>query len=466
MLQLVYSPRSSVRLTEAEHAFVVESLATWPDAMNAPAVVDDGYDLVVRSSGNPCVRELIIGRAGLHEQMAEGRLATLDPREPGLRGLFHPTATPALSTLYQAIFYFDEVFLIHPGSPLLSGWHGYHRGHADDMYGRQLQEFVDRLTAFDRAVLPFKQAGMLRAVPPRMQRDPNFLTLITADLGDDEFRRTIADTWDVPAFVAAKKMEPLLPLVGADIGNPDEVRRELNMRARYSSRWNADDAEPGDLFRSDSYGVKEVHPTLAATILLNHAYLLADRHDLVPFTDDPRSQRLMQIKLKRVAELPGFADFRRELKLGSAALALCVLDEQVPRFRFRGAEDVLTARAKLADQLGTFREAIRAFAAEIDESPYDATFQQKVERVVAAKVRPALTELEREIRTSRDGFVARCVRNVRTGSVPILASIFVGLPASVIIGLSAGVVTVEAALETYLDIRAKKRHGLSLFLKP
>jgi hypothetical protein len=151
---------------------------------------------------------------------------------------------------------------------------------------------------------------------------------------------------------------------------------------------------------------------------------------------------------------------------GSAALALCVLDEQLPRFRFRGAEDVLTARAKLADQLGTFREAIRAFAAEIDESPYDATFQQKVERVVAAKVRPALTELEREIRTSRDGFVARCVRNVRTGSVPILASIFVGLPASVIIGLSAGVVTVEAALETYLDIRAKKRHGLSLFLKP
>ena len=88
-----------------------------------------------------------------------------------------------------------------------------------------------------------------------------------------------------------------------------------------------------------------------------------------------------------------------------------------------------------------------------------------VERIVATKVRPGITALENEIRTSRDGFVGKVIRNTQAGTIPIIGSIFVGLPASAVIAISAGVLTFEAAAETYLELSRKKRNGFALLLK-
>lgn len=467
MRGLTYSETSPSRLTDAETTCLAD---LWPGDMSGTRVlVTDGYELHLTGG------ELVVGRAGLHQRMA---LARLENRQDdrGLRGLFYPGATPSWSMLHQAALYFDEVFLVHPGGALVS--RGHRRaldrprglnpdGDAVRAYQRSQLEFVARLESFDREVLPLKQAGVLRAVPPQAQADPDFLRLITADLADPEFCRIAGESWSAPVFVAARKMEPLLPLVGADGGDPDEIRATLHSRAVFAG-W--DRGVTGDhvaaLFAPTTFGVREVHPTLAATILLNHAFLLADRHGLIPFTDDRRSVRLMQRKLRRIEEMSGFTDFRRDQALSTTALAMRVLDEQLPRFEFRDIEDVLAARDKLKDQLDGFREAMRAFAGEIEESPHDQEFHRRVERIVSTRVQPAITALQREVRTSRDSFVAKCVRNVQAGAVPIIGSVLVGLPASVIIGLSAGVLTFEAALETYLDVRAKKRHGLTLFLKP
>lgn len=461
--RLAYADTSPFRLSDAELACLVE--VQGEGVFGCPLFVDDGYDLYERNSVSS-ERVLLVGRAGLHERMALKRLGSRQD-DRGLRGLFYPEATPSRSMLHQAALYFDEVFLVHPGGALLGRWNTRHPYGDRDLdaaraYEQSHREFIARLEGFNREVVPLKQAGVLRAVPPQAQGDPEFLKLITADLGDSEFRRIAEESWNVPVFVAATKMEPLLPLIGADGGDPDTIRTELDVRTRYATSWRGTKT----LFDPDAYGVKEVHPTLAATILLNHAFLLADRHDLIPFTDDQLSVRLMQRKLRRLEEMSGFSDFKRELALGTAALAMRVLDEQLPRFEFRNIEEVLEARGKLKEQLDSFREAMRAFAGEINESPYDTKFHQRVERIVATKVQPAITALEREVRTSRDSFVAKCVRNVKTGSVPIMASVVIGLPASVVVGLSAGVLTFEAALETYLEVRAKKRHGLTLFLKP
>jgi hypothetical protein len=460
MRRVTYADTSPFRLSDAELAYLLKVYGE--EMFEAPLFVDDGYRVDLFSSRDTGYR-MWVGRAGLYEQMAVERL-TGGEHSRSLRGLFYPGATPSWSTLYQAALYFDEIFLVHPGSPLL-GNRNRRRPYGDrdpvaaGAYQNSLHRFIERLEAFDREIVPLKQAGVLRAVPPQGQDDPNFLRLITADLADTEFRRIAEASTASPVFVAARKMEPLLPLIGATGDDPDVIRAELEYRTRSGRHVDT-------LFKPNHYGVKEVHPTLAATILLNHAFLLSDRHGLIPFTDDERSLRLMQCKLRRIKEMFGFDDFKRELALGTASLAMRVLDEQLPRFEFRNVADVLEARDKLKDQLRDFREAMRAFAGEIDESPYDAKFQQKIERVVATKVQPAITALDREIRTSRDSFVARFMRNVKTGSVPIVASVFVGLPAAVIVGLSAGVLTVEAAIETYLEVRNKKRHGLTLFLKP
>jgi hypothetical protein len=463
-MRLRYADDSPLRLTDGERAQVLDIVAAWRfDVLRAPVFVDDGYDVALRSDSTG--ERLIVGRAGLHERAAKARLR----KDVGLRGIFYPTATPAAPLLHQAAFYFDEVFIVHPGSSVLGGFtrRNLNRPGGDAQewaaYRDPRDRFIRRLREFDTSAIALKQAGVLRAVPPPAQDHPDFLKLITADLDDAEFRRIAAEASDDRVFIAARKMEPVLPLVAEGCGDADAVREELHRRATYASRTG--DAGDSALFDGKYYGVKDVDPTLAATILLNHAYLLADEYDLIPFTDDRVAERMMRRKLRRITELPGYQDYRRELNFGAADLAMRVLEERLPRFEFRDGEEMLAAREKFADLLGDFRAAMREFAAEIDESPYDDKFQQKIERVVATKVQPAIAALDREVRTSRDSFVAKTMRNVKTGSVPIVASIFVGMPTALVLGLSAGVLTFEAAVETYLEVRAKKRHGLTVFLK-
>lgn len=428
--------------------------------------VDDGYDISVdfRRNGQRVGR---VGRGKIYEQLAIQRLAGLKEKKTagGVPGLFYPGATMSAELVSQAVLYFNEVFIIHPGSTLFDEWlepHYYDESEHIVRYRESLDTFIAGLQRFDAAMLPLKRAGVLWALPPQMQERPDFIDLVCSDVDDPEFRDIVEADWRSPLFVAATKMEPLLPLVGESRPGKLELVEELRHRAGYAS-WKRPPEE--ELFAPMVYGVKQVEPVLAASILLNHAFLLSEQHGMVPFTDDSMCMRLMQRKLKRVCEMPGFHDFRRMLDLGTASLSMRVLEEHVPRFSFTTAEDILVAREKLAEQLDAFRQAMAALAAGIEEWPYDNNFMRRVEQVTATKVRPAISALEGEIRTSRDSFITKCIRNTQAGTVPVVGSIMAGLPASAVIAISAGVLTFEAAVETYLELSRKKRNGFTLLLK-
>lgn len=83
---------------------------------------------------------------------------------------------------------------------------------------------------------------------------------------------------------------------------------------------------------------------------------------------------------------------------------------------------------------------------------------------MATKVRPAVEALETELQKTRDAFLTKIVRNAQTGSIPIVASMFAGLPAEAVLGLSAGVLTIEAAIETWREAKRHRKNGLSLLL--
>jgi hypothetical protein len=462
-------------LTEVERAWLKDRLKGYSvngrqileeDGLRITA--DDGYEIQTSGGWGGSPTELHLGRSGIHENLSIRRLRELEQsRADGMRGLFYPGATLSQEMLFQAALYFDEIFVINPASTLLGSWGFRNRyRHSDDSnaarYLDSLDTFLTRLQDFDKEVLPLKRAGVLRLLPPQMQERSDFVELITADMDDPEFREIVESGWHSPVFVASKKMESLLPLVGERHFDGGQLVTELQYRSRYA---NSGIKGRPELFSSDAYGVKEVEPALAASILLNHAFLLSEAHGLVPFTDDSMCTQLMQRKLQRIAELPGFKDFRRTFEMGATSLSVRVLEEYLPRFKFRNIEDVLVAREKLAEQLDQFRQAMAALSAEIEESPYDVNFSREVERILAARVKPAITALENEIKTSRDRFITRFIRNAQVGTVPVVGSIFAGLPASSVIAISAGVLTFEAAIETYMEITRKKRNGLTLLMK-
>jgi len=51
-----------------------------------------------------------------------------------------------------------------------------------------------------------------------------------------------------------------------------------------------------------------------------------------------------------------------------------------------------------------------------------------------------------------------------TGSIPIVASMTAGLPATAVLGLGAGLLTIEAAIETWREVRTHHKNGLSFLL--
>jgi hypothetical protein len=460
-----YHPRSERRLTTAEEEWLTTYLrAKWQEAMGWPVLVTNRYEFHGTSVAGVSGYTLVLGIHRLYETLGDEALQNATEREPRLKGLYYPGATPSNALLFESSLYFDETYLLHPGSTLLEDDrhpYGERDPEAADRYRRQLAAFTEGLSEFDDQVLPLKRAGVLYACPPKMQEHPAFIDLITGDLNDKEFCRIAEEETLGPAFVAARKMEPLLPLVG-DGDSIEEIRQDLHESARYDHFFN-DDKKP-ELFRPRYYGIKQVAPALGASILLNHAHLLAEQYQCLPITDNPVAARLLQCKLARIQNTKAFHDYRRELQLKSAPLAIRVLKEYLPRFRFESFEQVLEARERLKTPLVRFRDAMRTFAAEIDETPYDANLMRRIEDTVASKIKPAVESLEKELQTSRDDFVSKCLRNLRAGTVPLLASIFVGLPTSAVIAIGAGVMTFEAAIETLREIRRTRNNGLSVLL--
>jgi hypothetical protein len=459
-----YHPDSKARLTKEEMQALENHLrGHWDKALSSPLMVTEGYELHQTSPGSALGQVLVVGRAALYEGLGQRSLSENKSHDRRLRALYYPGATPSRDILYQSTLYFDEVFYVNPGSTVFENpARPYGDTDTDGVQATSQEQraFLQRISAFDEAVLPLKQAGLLRPLLPTMQDHPNFLTLLTADLDDQEFKAIAQESVPDLVFVAARKMEPLLPLVGSGM-SMSQTRAELEKRARYAIRH--EDEKP-DLFRSRPYGVKRVDGTLAASILLNHAFLLADSNNLIPITDEPVGQRLFARKLERIAGLRNFADYRRELDLKAATLAVRVLDTYLPKFKFATFEDALHARERLRGSLENFRAQMSAFAAQISATPYSKDLLREIENTVATKVRPAVEAIDTEIQKTKDAFITKLVRNAQTGSIPIVASMLAGLPAEAVLGLSAGILTIEAAIETWREAKRHRKNGLSLLL--
>jgi len=459
-----YTEDTPIHLTESEmHVLEGHLQEQWPDAMSYPINADEGYAFYGTSTSTSSEYQLEIGIDRIYEIL--GTKALNDRGEvSALSGIYYPGATPTRNTLSQATLYFDEVFIMSPGSTVFENRrHPY--GESDqllaDRYEEQHLQFLKRLRSFDSDAITLKRAGVLKQTLPVMQDRPEFIDLITSDLADPKFCQIADNLNGISVFVAAKKMEPLLPLVGAgkDI---DSIRAELDFRSTY-----ADFRKKGikELFNPRTYGVKEVDKILGASILLNHTLLLSEEYNLLPFTDDPIFERLLQCKLERISGTKGFVDYKKELGLVSSTLSLNVLEEYLPRFKFEDYDQIIEARVKLSGPLGDFRDAMRSYAAEIDTTSYSPELRQSLDKILHSKIKPAVKSIEQEVQKSRDSFVSKYLRNIRVGSVPVVASIFAGLPTTSVLAIGAGFMTIEAAIETRNDIKRSKNNGLRIFLQ-
>lgn len=157
-----------------------------------------------------------------------------------------------------------------------------------------------------------------------------------------------------------------------------------------------------------------------------------------------------------------------ELGFKESFLALEILKTHLPRLAFSHIDDVLEARTKMADELQGFRTEVAALSTEIKSNPFDKDFPREVESIIAGKVNPTINALRRKLETASDKLLIKLAKQLKSPKsyVPLLASTLANVPAVYMIAVSCGLVTAEAALETYFERReAMNSTGLSFLLK-
>lgn len=207
-----------------------------------------------------------------------------------------------------------------------------------------------------------------------------------------------------------------------------------------------------------------------ASLVINHTLLTAHKYSLIPVTPNGLFWELFQSKLRRTQSLPQAKQLKEsflshpEYKVGFSgfSVAICVL----PNLDLMSFEDVLDLRVTLKDELIAFRHEMSTLAERIRQEPWHPSFLSDVEYTTKHRVKPAVDNLQRKLKTSREEVVLRALKNAAPTLLPVLASIWAGMPPLLVMAVAAGLVTVETALGYHFDRKKTlQSNGLSLLLQ-
>jgi hypothetical protein len=373
------------------------------------------------------------------------------------------------NSLKKTLIYFDEVLTLVPeiaftGDNYIPG------------YFRRAQ----RVERFLNDTVALTKAGILRCINPADNIDPRnarthfyslphakvevdrleelfnvlpelLFTGIVADICDDQFR----------SIVEQLKLEPIPLFTGQLEINWFSMLAHMGC---HRDVWNHPDSgwEYGGF---SAY----VSPQLGTAVLLNHALIAAIKNRAIPIANNRAFDRLLRHKLGRMSEQTrGFLQAARtEIPWERDTLASTVLDLYLPDFTLQSFDDILELRVKAKDELQGFRVGLSQFAATLRDVPFN-DLPTAARSLAAKEVEPALEELKRKLRLSRDKFLLRVVQGFKStqATIPLIATVFLGLPIWLGCLISAGATIGEAALTTYFEQRdMREKNGLSFLLR-
>lgn len=208
-------------------------------------------------------------------------------------------------------------------------------------------------------------------------------------------------------------------------------------------------------------------PFLAAESLMLAVALHACREmRLTPFTDSPVHQRFLNAKLNHLAaQLGDGSSFLPEPSPAYSRLGTKLIELSLPRIENLTPALVHELRDECKDQLRRFRQELLTMTAEIESNPWEPAFDQHMARYIDAKVRPALLDLENKLHDLKRGLgLVIFEKATTTAPLPMLVSVFTGMPLDWVLPASVGLVSLKETL-SYLSDRSKlKRNGLSFLL--
>jgi hypothetical protein len=146
-------------------------------------------------------------------------------------------------------------------------------------------------------------------------------------------------------------------------------------------------------------------------------------------------------------------------------VALQVFKGYLPDFELHSYEDILAWRDLLHDNLISFRLKITEFIVKIESKPWDEKFLEELKLIFRGQIEPSIEQLKKEAAGYKYKNISTFLKStLSVKPLPLLATAIIGVPAPIAIGIAAGVITLDAAIEMKKDQLKLQENGLTLLL--
>lgn len=210
-------------------------------------------------------------------------------------------------------------------------------------------------------------------------------------------------------------------------------------------------------------------PFLPVQSLMMSLALHASREfGLIPVTDSTFHREYLNAKLRAAGETANASpDFLASISKGHSYSSLGTesISLAIPRISGLTPEKVVALRERCGDELEIFRIELRKLSHDISLEPWQPNYRSKVQEICDTKIAPALIQVKHSIASLRQELGISIVESTLTAApIPLLLSIAPGIPMSIALPLSAGIVGAKELVKHYKRRSAVKQNGLSFLL--
>jgi hypothetical protein len=417
-----------------------------------------------------------------------------------------------LETLKKALVYFDRVYLVCP--PTIARFKGWFR-EREDVHGRwnqqEIQEFENRLVLFfefqdntrelvSEGVLQFVDPYEF-GVPCLAQKVNTWSSKNVTDAGAEHVDSVSASSGDF-----ADSCRLLTNAILSDFKEAGFCNLPTSLKAFIGMGWMFDYGASGTtLSEFYGYNLREVmigqgtavpetlhldlshfphrgrdrwsdhlgiavESYVAQSLIINRTLMVAAEMNAAPFTDQMDHFAFMEEKFARISKKGPSPDAIQrcfpECDFREHAFGSRIVETQLPNMEGFGWKDILTIREKVAPELERFRVEVAALATDISAGE-TGDLQSQIETLIRKKITPAVSELESALKLSRVKVLKTAFAKAQSLKplVPFSVSVLAGIPIEVGLLISAGMLGLDTALDSYLqrkEIRASS--GLSYLL--
>ncbi len=390
-----------------------------------------------------------------------------------LSGLYFPwVLIKEPSTLKQALIYFDKVALLYPPDPTQL------EGDIRSLAGRErtnLAQLAENASRFIESCRPLLDSGVMELIDPSAvassQQDREILyRSVFADITDPSFLRLDCD---LKVFIEDNIMVDVGPS-GWTFDNFynfsfDKLARKLEKELSTETKRLSPRMQR--LFYSHYPGMSAER--VGQSVMLNKTVMAAQALDLVPFSDDPSHLEVLHNKYVRVldhycgGDSSALSAWKAKQQMRKYVSAVKLIEVVLPNLETLNVDDLLEIRLKLGDELGLFRSEVDSLSSQLKCEVLDIEFERELDMQVRQKVVPSIEQLKRRLELADKKIGLKLIKKLQSPQpvIPFLISAFSPIPLYAALLVSAGIITLEVAIETYLEkSEIRNTTGLSYLL--